>query len=146
MVKQAARSQHVSRIVLLPSVLWHKRQTVARLILRLKPRNCHGDFEAQITKPQLPVLRPKTGNPSTLVLRLNQKICTPRLLVHGTDRTRCHPTSRSSDHRVPNLYLTIPGPLHQVSYSYLDPHQCSTCHTCYLHITRQANVILHMNI
>jgi hypothetical protein len=33
------------------------------LILRPKPRNHHGDFEAQITKPELPVLRPKPGNP-----------------------------------------------------------------------------------
>jgi hypothetical protein len=33
------------------------------LVLRLKPRNCRGDFEAQITKPELPVLRPKPGNP-----------------------------------------------------------------------------------
>jgi hypothetical protein len=27
-----------------------------------KPRNHRGDFEAQITKPELPVLRPKPGN------------------------------------------------------------------------------------
>jgi hypothetical protein len=43
--------------------LWHNRQTKARLVLRPKPRNYHGDFEAQITKPELPVLRPKPGNP-----------------------------------------------------------------------------------
>jgi hypothetical protein len=45
------------------SVLWCNRQTKAHLVLRLKPRNCRGDFEAQITKPELPVLRPKPGNP-----------------------------------------------------------------------------------
>jgi hypothetical protein len=28
-----------------------------------KSRNCHNDFAAQITKPELPVLRPKSGNP-----------------------------------------------------------------------------------
>jgi hypothetical protein len=28
-----------------------------------KPRNRHGDFEAQITKPELPILRPKPKNP-----------------------------------------------------------------------------------
>jgi hypothetical protein len=28
-----------------------------------KPRNRHGDFEAQITKSELSVLRPKPGNP-----------------------------------------------------------------------------------
>jgi hypothetical protein len=33
------------------------------LVLRPKPRNCRGDFEAQIIKPELPVLRPKPGNP-----------------------------------------------------------------------------------
>jgi hypothetical protein len=31
--------------------------------LRHKLRNRHGDFEAQITKPELPVLRSKPGNP-----------------------------------------------------------------------------------
>jgi hypothetical protein len=33
------------------------------LILRPKPRNRRGDFEAQITKLELPVLRPKSRNP-----------------------------------------------------------------------------------
>jgi alkanesulfonate monooxygenase SsuD/methylene tetrahydromethanopterin reductase-like flavin-dependent oxidoreductase (luciferase family) len=33
------------------------------LVLRPKPRNRRGDFEAQITKPELPVLRPKPRNP-----------------------------------------------------------------------------------
>jgi hypothetical protein len=41
--------------------LWRNRQTEAHLVLRPKPRNRHGDFEAQITKPTLPVLRPKPG-------------------------------------------------------------------------------------
>jgi hypothetical protein len=62
-MKQAARSRCVSRANLPPSILWRNQQTEARLVLRLKPRNCHGDFEAQITKPKLPVLRPKPGNP-----------------------------------------------------------------------------------
>jgi hypothetical protein len=57
--KQAARSQRVSRADLPPSILWHNRQTEAHLVLRHKPRNRRGDFEAQITKPGLPVLRPK---------------------------------------------------------------------------------------
>jgi hypothetical protein len=34
------------------------------LVLRLKPRNRCGDFVGQISKPQLPVLRPKLGNVS----------------------------------------------------------------------------------
>jgi hypothetical protein len=38
--------------------------------------------------------------------------------------------------------VTIPGPLHQVSYSCHDPHHCTPCRTCHLHTTRQANVIL----
>jgi hypothetical protein len=33
------------------------------LVLKPKSRNRRGDFEAQITKPKLPVLRPKPGNP-----------------------------------------------------------------------------------
>jgi hypothetical protein len=33
------------------------------MVLRPKPRNHRSDFEAQITKPKLPVLRPKPGNP-----------------------------------------------------------------------------------
>jgi hypothetical protein len=43
--------------------LWRNRQTEACLVLRLKLRNRRGDFEAQISKPELPVLRPKPGNP-----------------------------------------------------------------------------------
>jgi hypothetical protein len=34
------------------------------LVLRPKPRNCHSDFDAQIVKPELSVLRPKPKNPS----------------------------------------------------------------------------------
>jgi hypothetical protein len=45
------------------SVLWRNRQTESCLVLRLKPRNRHDDFEDQITKPDMPVLRPKSGNP-----------------------------------------------------------------------------------
>jgi hypothetical protein len=51
-------------VFFLPSVLWHSRQTIAHLVLRPKPRNRRDDFVGQINKPQLPVLRPKTGNPS----------------------------------------------------------------------------------
>jgi hypothetical protein len=47
-----------------PSVLWRNRQTEAHLVLRPKPRNRRGDFEAQIIKSKLSVLRPKPGNPS----------------------------------------------------------------------------------
>jgi hypothetical protein len=44
-------------------VLWRNRETDAHLVLRPKPRNRRGDFEAQITKSELPILRPKPGNP-----------------------------------------------------------------------------------
>jgi hypothetical protein len=44
--------------------LWRNRQTEACLILRPKPRNRRGDFETQITKAELPVLRHKPGNRS----------------------------------------------------------------------------------
>jgi hypothetical protein len=50
-VMQAARSRHVSRADLHP------------LVLRPKLRNRRGDFDAQITKPELSVLRPKPGSP-----------------------------------------------------------------------------------
>jgi hypothetical protein len=42
-------------------VLWRNQQTEACMVLRPKPRNRRGDFEAQITKPDLTVLRPKSG-------------------------------------------------------------------------------------
>jgi hypothetical protein len=44
--------------------LWRNRQTEVCLILKLKPRNRRGDFEAQLTKPELSVLRPKPENPA----------------------------------------------------------------------------------
>jgi hypothetical protein len=56
-----------------------------------------------------------TNKTSTLVFRLNQKICAPRLHVYGANRTRCHITSRSSSHWVSDLCLIIPASLHQVS-------------------------------
>jgi hypothetical protein len=43
--------------------LWHNWQTEAHRVLRPKPRNRRGDFDAQITKPELPVLRLEPGNP-----------------------------------------------------------------------------------
>jgi hypothetical protein len=91
--KQAARSRCVSHVVLiLSSVLWRNRQIIAHLVLRHKPRNrrhrfcgqtginCHGYFEVQITKPQRPVLRPKSGNPQPLALRANREKLSPPIL------------------------------------------------------------------
>jgi hypothetical protein len=62
-VKQAAISRCMSRADLPPSVLWHSRQIEAHLILRPKPRNHNDDFETQITKSELSILRPKLRNP-----------------------------------------------------------------------------------
>jgi hypothetical protein len=62
-MKQTAKSQRVFHTNLPLSILWHNRQTEAHLVLRHKTRNRRGDFEAQITKPELPVLKPKSGNP-----------------------------------------------------------------------------------
>ena len=139
-MKQAARSRCVSRTIFIhPSVLCHNRQTIAHLVLRSKPRNHSADFVGQITKPQLPVLRHKSRNP---ILRLNQETRSPCLLVHGGDCTQRHLTSLSSGHRVSDLCLTILSPLHQVSYSCLDPHHCSPCCTYCLHIMRQENMFL----
>jgi hypothetical protein len=142
-VKQAARSLCMSHIVLLLLDLWCNWKIITRLVLRPKPKNRCGDFEAQITKLKLRVLRPKLRNPSTLVLRLNQETRAPRFLMHGVERTQRHPTSWWVDHRVPDLCLTFPSPLHQVSYSCLDPCRCLPWSTCDLHMMRQVNTILH---
>jgi hypothetical protein len=61
-------------------------------------------FEARTDeKPSERFWGQTTHKPSILVLRLNQEIRAPRLHVHGADRTRRHPTSRSLNHRVPDL-------------------------------------------
>jgi hypothetical protein len=111
----------------------------------VQTKNNHSDFETQITKPQLPVLMTKQGNLSTLVLRPNQETHTPCLLMHGADHTQCQSTSRLSGHRVYDLCLTIPVPLHQVPYYCHDPRRYPPCRTCHLHTTKQENMILHTN-
>jgi hypothetical protein len=63
----------MSRADLPPLVLWCNRQTEAHLVLRPKPINHRGDFEAQITKPELPVLRHKPGNPPPPWFRVSTK-------------------------------------------------------------------------
>jgi hypothetical protein len=96
--KQVARSRCVSRVDLLSSVLWRNRQIEVHLVLRLKQKKRHGDFEAQIIKPEIPILRPKSENMSNLVLMSNQVIRSPCLLMHDTDHTRHHLISQSSGH------------------------------------------------
>jgi hypothetical protein len=59
-------------------------------------------------------------------------------IAHGVTRSPDHPTIEYL------TCVTIPGPLHQVSYSFHDPSHCLSCRTCHLHTTRQANTILLM--
>jgi hypothetical protein len=57
-----------------------------------------------------------------------------------------HGVTRPLDRPAPE-YPTcaiISGPLYQVSYSGHGPHRCTSCRTCHLHTTRQANTILQM--
>jgi hypothetical protein len=91
-----------------------------------------------------PGFKARPRKPSTLVLKLNKKTHAPRLQVHGTDCTRHHPAFQLPGHLVPDLCLTIPDHLQQVSYFYHDTHRCPLCRTCHLHTTRQENTILHM--
>jgi hypothetical protein len=101
-------------------------------------------FEFQTKKSSQWFWGQTTDKLSPPVLRLNWEICTSRLLhVYDAGRTWRHPTSRSSDHWVPDLCLIIPDPPHKVSYSYLDPRHCPPCCIRHLHIMRQANMFLH---
>jgi hypothetical protein len=101
-------------------------------------------FEAQTDKkPSQWFWGQITDKPSTLVLRLNQETRASHLHMHGADRTRSHPTSRSTATKY-STCATILGPLHQVSYSCHDLHHCMPCYICHLHTMRQANVILQM--
>jgi hypothetical protein len=45
------------------TVLWHNRQTEAPLSFEAQTKKLCSDFETHITKPELPVLSPKPGNP-----------------------------------------------------------------------------------
>jgi hypothetical protein len=67
----------VSHADLHPSVLWRSQETEVCLILRPKPRNRQGDFEAQITKLQLPVLRPNRETVATdFEVKLGETVAT----------------------------------------------------------------------
>jgi hypothetical protein len=58
--------------------------------------------------------------------------------AHGVTRPLDRPTTEYP------TYATIPGPLHQISYSCHGPRLYTSCRTYHLHTTRQANTILHM--
>jgi hypothetical protein len=145
-------STRVSRRIILPSVLWRNRQTVAGLVLRYKPRNWHGDFETQTSAI---ILRTKSSNRSYQFWAPNWEtinLCFEAQLKNSRSSPSCArytpysvtPTSRSFGHWVLDLCLIILDPLYYVSYSYYDPRCCPPCRACYLHIIRQANTILHM--
>jgi hypothetical protein len=129
------------------------RETLHHLGFEAQPRNRPPVLRPNRKKPSPPVLRSNWRKPSewfwgqtthklsTLVLRLNQETRASSLHVSDADRTRHHPTSRPSGHRVPDL-CDHPGPLHQVSYFCHGPHRCTSCRTYHIHTTRQANTIL----
>jgi hypothetical protein len=101
-------------------------------------------FDAQTKKPSQWFWGQTTYKPLLPVLRLNRKTCASRLLhMYDADRTRYHSTSWSSSHRVLDMWLIIPDPPHQVSYSCLDLHRCLSCRIHHLRIMRQANTFLH---
>jgi hypothetical protein len=60
-------------------------------------------------------------------------------IAHGATRPLDRPITE-----YPSCAI-IPDPLHQVSYSCHGPRRCTTCRTCHLHTTRQANVVLQRN-
>jgi hypothetical protein len=111
----------VSHTDLPPSVLWRNRQTESYAVSRPKSRNRHSHYETQTEKS------------SNMDLRLNQETHSPHLLVHGTDCTQCYPNSRSPDHWVPDVWLTISilcirSPTHAmilVAARYVAPATCT---------------------
>jgi hypothetical protein len=62
------------------------------MVLRLKPKNRHGDFVSQITKPYVSILRPKSRNPSTLFFETK-----PRNLCSSSPCAWCKPHTASPD-------------------------------------------------
>jgi hypothetical protein len=142
--KQAARSHRVFRAIsIIPSVLWHNQQTIAHLVLKSKPRNSRGDFDAQITKPYLPILRTKPRNPKPPVLRPNRE--KPALLAslcivqtaHSITRSIVRPSSTRPvlDHpwsSTPGLHLLprsllLPTMLH-LSLTHHETSKCNSPH------------------
>jgi hypothetical protein len=123
-------------------------------------------FEAKPAKTVWVVLRPNTHKPSSSVLRpklmrnrpsgFEAKPMTnrwhwfwgstkkPTLLVFTCTVQTAHGVTQPLDRPATEypISATIFSPLHQVSYSCHDPHRCTSCRTCHLHSTRQANAIL----
>jgi hypothetical protein len=106
---------------------------------------CNQENPSTLVCQELSILRPKLESPSTLVCRVNQETRAPHLHVQRAYRIQRHPTSRSSSHRIPNLWLNTPDPLHHVFYFCLNHHRCPSYRTCHIYTMRQANIILHTN-
>jgi hypothetical protein len=60
-------------------------------------------FEAKLLETIATGFEAKSAKTVRVVLRLNQETHAPSLYVPGADRTRRHPTSRPSDHQVPDM-------------------------------------------
>jgi hypothetical protein len=93
-------------------------------------KNRLSGFEAKPVTNRQPWFWGSTKKPALLI-----STCTVLTAHYTTPPLDCPATE------YPNG-ATIPGPLHQVSYSCHDPRRCTPCRTCHLHTTRQANVIL----
>jgi hypothetical protein len=122
--KQATGCRHVSSYRLHPLIsfeaqidkppptwFWGSNQELSRWFWGPNHQTINLGFEAQTKKLSQWFWGQTTDKPSPPVLWLNQKTHASRLLhVYGADHTRRHPTSRSSDHRIPDLCLIIPDP------------------------------------
>jgi hypothetical protein len=140
-MKQTARYQYVSCVILPPPILWCNQQTKTRLILRNKPKKRHGDCKTQITKSELSILRPKLKNRMTLVLGLNKETCATHIHMHDTDRS-----SDLSIVRPPNIWSVLD---HLQSFTLdlllLLIRSSSLFAMSYLSPMSQANTIFHTN-
>jgi hypothetical protein len=84
-----------------PTWFWCTNQEIVMVILRPKSLNRSCRFWDSNRKTRQPWFWGQ-----------KQEARAPRLLMHDADRTWRHLTSRSSDHRISNMCLTIIGPLH----------------------------------
>jgi hypothetical protein len=111
---------------------------------RPKPGNPSEWFCGQTTRTVATGFEAKPGETINLGFEVE-----PRNSCSSSPCAQCRPHTASPYLSIvwtPSIrpVLDHPGPLHQVSYSCLDPHRCPPCCTCHLHITRQANMFLHM--
>jgi hypothetical protein len=109
-------------------------------------------FWGSTKKLSPPVLRPNRKNhPSgfetkPLINRQPWFWCSTKklvLLISTCTVQTAHGATRPLDHLTIEYTtcVTIPGPLHQVSYSCQNPCRCTPCRTCHQNTTRQANTI-----